>query len=148
MEECIAEQPAVSLLADLRELISDESPEGPAKLRLATDRVIIAAIGRVESTAASRMAAAEAARACRSLAMDLQQSVELHNAATDEALSDARDAAIEALDHFEMELASCAPPTQLGKPRRRVAPRTSSVVMKKRRPMFTPRDAVQAKAEG
>ena len=148
MEECIAEQPAVSLLADLRDLIADESPDGPAKLRLGTDRVIIAAIGRVEATAASRMAAAEAARACRSLAMDLQQSVELHNAATDEALTDARDAAIQALDRFEMELASCPLPTQVGKARRQVAPRTSSVVMKKRRPMFTPRDAAQAKAEG
>ena len=147
MDETIeAAPPVVPFLTDLRELVCDQSPDSPTRLRIGTDRVIIAAMGRVQTTAAARMAGAEAARACRSLAMDLQQSEQLHNAATDDALVDARGAAIEALDRFETELASCPPPANIGKLRRRVEVRSYSVVMKKRRPMFAQREP--AKAEG
>lgn len=137
---------ATSLLSDLRTLARDEGPDSPKKLRLGTDRVIIAAMSKVESSAGAKLAAAETARACRSLAMDLQQSEQLHNAAASDALTEARAAAMEAIDHLEYELAICPAPAQVGNPRRRTAVRSSSVVMKKRRPMFAGRET--AKAEG
>jgi hypothetical protein len=139
---------ASSLLTDLRDLARDEGPDSLRKLRLGTDRLIIAAMGRVDSSSGAKIAAAETARACRSLAMDLQQSEQLHNAAASDALTEARAAAIEAIDHLEAELASCPPPAQSDHPRRRTAVRSSSVVMKKRRPMFAGHDSAKAaKAE-
>jgi hypothetical protein len=136
MDDATVEIKPAPLLTDLRDLALQEGPDSGPKLRAGTDRLIIEAMRRVEGTPGSRLAAAEAARACRTLAEDIQESLHLHNAAAAEALAEARDAALVAIDRLEAQLAICSAPADIGKSRRRAFVRSSSVVMKKRRATF------------